>query len=149
MTYVLYHTLLAFLGSAVTAVIFHNKKQHLIWTGFAGALGWFVFDTIATLYDEAGIGIFLGSLALGLFCEAVGRWKDTPPMTYIICALFPLVPGVTAYQTIEATVLELYSDALNYGMITIRYAIGIAMGLVVATTINQLIRKKSIDNKIN
>ncbi len=108
--------LLAFAGTMIPAIVLHVERKLLPWAGLCGGLGYLV-SVMAT--PGAGIPgylqVFLAEVE-GLFSEIVARRFKTPAITFCIPAIFPLVPGIGAYQTMQLTVAVEWQKAAASGV---------------------------------
>lgn len=90
--------LFAFITSAAIAVSFRAPKRTIAWAGFSGMAGWAGYDLSLRAGAPAALAVFLGALALGTVGELLARWLREPTLLFILPGLFPLVPGLIAYN---------------------------------------------------
>ena len=62
----------------------------------------------------------------------------------MIPGIFPLVPGITAYKTIQAFVDNEVSEAALLGIDTVAKAFSIAFGIMLVTAIFRFARRRRI-----
>jgi uncharacterized membrane protein YjjB (DUF3815 family) len=126
--------LLAFAGTMIPAIVLHVERKLLPWAGLCGGLGYLV-SVMAT--PGAGIPgylqVFLGAVVVGLFSEIFARRFKTPALTFCIPAIFPLVPGIGAYQTMQLTVAGEWQKAAASGVSTAAATFSIAFGLMLVS----------------
>lgn len=138
---------LAFLGSVFPAILFNIDRKKLIWAGISGALGWSMY----LLGDSLGGGIvictFLGAFVVGLYSEIMARIKKCPGMQFSIPGIFPLVPGIMAYNTVIYVVDGLYDKAFIHGTQTVMVGGAIAFGIMLASTTYRFFNKAQRDVK--
>ncbi len=125
--------LLAFFGSFFPAILFNIEKKNLVWAGFSGLVGWTIATVVTRLTGMPVVGTFFGSAFIGLYSEIMARILKTPASVFSISGIYPLVPGITAYLTIENIVTGNLVTALNKGIETLAYAGAIAFGIMLAT----------------
>lgn len=132
---------LAFLGSFFPAILFNIEKKNLLWAGLSGLIGWTIASVVSRLTGMPVIGTFFGSAFIGLYSEITARILKTPASIFSISGIYPLVPGITAYLTIENIVTGNTAVALNKGIETLAYAGAIAFGIMLATASVQFLLK--------
>lgn len=133
--------LLAFFGSYFPAILFNIEKKNLVWAGFSGLVGWTTAAIITGLTGMPIVGTFFGSAFIGLYSEIMARILKTPASVFSISGIYPLVPGITAYLTVENIVTGNPAAALNKGTETVAYAGAIAFGIMLATVTVQFLLK--------
>ena len=135
--------ILSFLGRLCPAVLFNADKKNLFWAGLSGTIGMLVNDRILALYPNAAlIAVFLGAAAVSVYSEVMARIRKTPATIFSISGIFPLVPGVDAYRTIQMLTEQNYSDAVAFGVSTAAKASLIAFGILLVSAVFRRIVKK-------
>ncbi|MBP1743202.1 MAG: hypothetical protein H6Q58_180 [Firmicutes bacterium] len=134
--------ILAFFGSIFPVILFNIDRKKIIWTGFCGAFGWAAYLLVYNLYMPSIIlASFFGAFVVGIYSEVMARLLKTPAIQFSIPGIFPLVPGLKAYLTINAIVLQNYSEALVIGMQTMAAGGAIAFGIMFSATTVRLMVK--------
>lgn len=134
--------ILAFFGSIFPVILFNIDRKKIIWTGFCGAFGWAAYLAVYNMYiPSITLASFSGAFAVGIYSEIMARLLKTPAIQFSIPGIFPLVPGLKAYLTIQAIVIQNYSDALTIGMQTVAAGGAIAFGIMFSATTARLIVK--------
>ena len=125
----LFQTLVAFLSTIAFSIIFHTPRREYLWTGFTGGVGWLVF----LLCEHFGWGVvvasFFATVALAWTARLFAILRRTPVTVYLICGIFPLVPGAGIYYTGYHFFMSDNSLGLAKGLETIKIAIAIALGI--------------------
>lgn len=120
--------LVAFISTIAFAVIFHTPKRELLYTGLTGGCGWLVY----LLAQAMGSGIvsasFLATLSLAWLARVFSFARRTPVTVFLICGIFPLVPGAGIYYTGYNFFMGRDALALEKGLETIKIAVAIALG---------------------
>ncbi|MDP4094893.1 MAG: threonine/serine exporter family protein [Bacillota bacterium] len=141
----------SFVGSFSAGIIFNVAAKKLIWIGFSGAIGWIVYSL---LYSSAGsliFSTFAGAIAVGIYSESMARLVKSPSTIFSIPGIFPLVPGITAYTTVQYMVENNLSGAASKAVETAASAGAIAFGIMIIYGLFRLVhkinsrRKKSIN----
>lgn len=124
---------LAFVGSFCAGLLFNVKGSRLLLTGFSGVLGWMVYIWTSGMTGSSMISIFAGAVAVGVYSETAARIFKSPASVFSIPGIFPIVPGIAAYEAIQF----LFSDKLpNAGekiVETLSGAGAIAFGILLVT----------------
>ncbi len=131
----------AFLGSFLPAVFFNIERKNLVWAGLAGSIGWILFAVGKYYTASPAMATFLGAAGIGVYSEIMARVKKTPASIFSITGIYPLVPGITAYNTIKYIVTDDLSMALVKGIETVSVAGAIAFGLMTITASFQFASK--------
>ncbi|MFZ5824828.1 MAG: threonine/serine exporter family protein [Bacillota bacterium] len=90
--------LFAYITSAAIAVSFRAPGGAVPWAGLSGMLGWAGYDLSLRAGAPEPMAVFLGALLLGTVGELLARRLREPTILFIIPGLFPLVPGLIAYN---------------------------------------------------
>lgn len=124
---------LAFAGSFCAGLLFNVRGRRLLLSGLSGVLGWMVYIWVSGMTGSSTISIFAGAVAVGIFSETAARLFKSPATIFSIPGIFPIVPGIAAYETIQF----LFSDKLlNAGekiVETLSGAGAIAFGILLVT----------------
>lgn len=141
---------LAFIGSLCPAVLFNAERKKFFWVGLSGAIGWVVFKWMDNLTGRVILSTFAGALAVGIYSEIMARLLKSPSTVFSILGVFPLVPGLGAYNTAKFIVEGNLTQASASGIETIGSAGAIAIGIMVISAAfrsNRNLRKRSFKVK--
>jgi uncharacterized membrane protein YjjB (DUF3815 family) len=133
--------ILAFCGSIFPVVLFNIDRKKIIWTGFCGSIGWATYLWIFNYIYSPAIASFAGSFAVGIYSEIMARKLKTPANQFSIPGIFPLVPGISAYNTIRYIVEQNEAAAYSKGTLTIAVAGAIAFGIMLSSTTFRFVSK--------
>lgn len=126
--------LLAFAGTMIPAIVLHVERKLLLWAGLCGGLGYVVSVMATPGFGIPGyLQVFLGAVVVALLSEILARRLKTPALTFCIPAIFPLVPGIGAYQTMQLTVSQQWQKAAASGVSTAAATFSIAFGLMLVS----------------
>ena len=96
---ILLSTLYASLGTLCFAVLFHVPQRHYIRCAAVGGVGWLVYLLAMAL----GAGCVSATLAASVPLALLSRWyavkARAPATVFLLCGIFPLVPGAGIYYT--------------------------------------------------
>lgn len=138
--------ILAFSGSFFPSVLFNIDRKNLFWAGLSGAVGWGIFTLAYSITKSMVLSVLLGSIGIGVYGEAMARMRKSPASIFTIPGIFPLVPGIGAYNTVFAIVEGRMADAYNTGIETIAIAGSIAFGVMLATAFFKIMRKRKCNS---
>lgn len=134
--------ILAFVGSIAPAMVLNIEKRVLLWAGLGGALGFCVAISFNPTSLSLSVSqIFVGTLVVGLYSEIMAIVLKTPSTVFCIPGIFPMVPGITAYQTMESLVENKTQEAAVFAINTVLKAFTIAFGIMIVTALFRFYRK--------
>ncbi|WP_057977746.1 threonine/serine exporter family protein [Caloramator mitchellensis] len=133
--------LLAFLGSFAGAVLFNIERYNLLWAGLCGGIAWTTYEILIHSSGRAVYATFISAIFVGLFSEFMARRAKTPAYIFSIPGMYPLVPGIMAFDTIYLLVFGKMEDGINKGIETAATAGAIAFGIMLSSTGYQLIER--------
>lgn len=94
----LYQVIGAFLAVAATAVLNGVPKKYLLYSGTVGAAGWAVYLLLLFLRLSETPAMFLSALIVAMLSHVYARVLKAPVTLFLVCGIFPLVPGVSMYR---------------------------------------------------
>jgi len=136
---------LAVAGTLVPAIVLNVEKKLLIPVGIGGGLGYLVAVAATPNFGIPGfIQVFFGAVVVGLLSEMMARIFKSPTLTFCIPGIFPLVPGISAYKTMQLLAEQEWRDAASTGLMTAASAFAIAFGLMLMAAMFRHIPKKKM-----
>ncbi|MBS4210310.1 threonine/serine exporter family protein [Bacillus sp. FJAT-50079] len=145
--YILTHSLLSFIAATAFGIIFNAPKRSLLQCGLVGMIGWLVFQLMSDAQIDLAIAAFSGAFAVALIGHLMSKQYKMPIIIFIVAGIIPLVPGGSAYDAMRHVVSNDYTGALPLAMKAFIISGAIAMGLVFAEVIMQLINKIFVNMK--
>jgi len=127
--------LLAFIGSFATSLNFGIKGRKLVFAGFSGMVGSFVYSVVSGISRHSNFAILIGAIAVGLYSETAARVLKTPATVFSIPGILPLVPGIAAYEMIQFLVNSELISAAEKLVETVSGAGAIAFGIMLVTAV--------------
>ena len=140
MTWII-QAILSFLAATGFGIIFNAPRRMLFHCGFVGMTGWLVYSVFYGISADPMQSSFLGAFCRcprsTYFCTESFRYADD----YIQCShgIIPLVPGGMAYNAMRHIVENDFLTAISYASGAFMVSGAIAMGLVFAEVMFQLI----------
>lgn len=135
----LFQALVAFVATVAFAVIFHTPPKEYLLTGVTGGIGWAVY--LIAVHFGCGVvaASFLATVALAWLSRIFAFAHKAPATVYLICGIFPLVPGAGIYYTGYYFFMGNNALALDKGLETIKIAIAIALGIGIVLSLPQFL----------
>lgn len=116
----------------------HGAAGMLICAG-GGALGWLVYLLAAPLVHSDITQSFLAALAISAWSEIMARLRRCPVTSYLLVALFPLVPGGGIYYTMEHAMSGETALFLESLLHTLGLAGALAVGVLLVASLARLV----------
>ncbi|HYE10905.1 MAG TPA: threonine/serine exporter family protein [Patescibacteria group bacterium] len=138
---------LAFLGSYCPAILFNIERKNLIWAGLCGAIGWAAYRSIYAFTQSEIFGVFIAAIVISALSEIMAKVFKTPSTVFYIPSLFPIVPGISAYNTVLYIIDKKIAEAAYKGLETLGSAGAIAFGILLISTIFRYINTQNINSK--
>ena len=91
----------AFLACIGFSMLFNIHGIGMLICAGGGGLGWLCYLLAAPLVHSDIIQSFLAALVISAWAEIMARLRKCPVPSYLLVALFPLVPGGGIYYTME------------------------------------------------
>ena len=131
----LLQTLVAAGDSATFGALFQVEKRHYLACAITGAAGWVTY----CLAVEAGCSVaaasFLGALPLTLLARLFAIYRRAPVTVFLLCGIFPLVPGAGIYYTAYYFLRDDRTLFLNKGVETLKIALALALGIALVCSL--------------
>ncbi len=132
----------SFLAALSFAITINAPKSELLWIGAVAGLAWLVkIFTLEVLETGQSLALFIASASIAVTSIILAKRRKKPTSVYNIPAIFPLVPGITAFQTMEAFMNHSFYQGLELLLRTIRYALSLAFGIVLIELLHRSFRR--------
>ena len=128
-----WQTLAAFIGTFAFAILFGVPRPQYATCGIIGAIGWAAF-LIMTRVGIAGtmVSITFSTVLICLMSRMVAVWDKCPSTVYLLCGIFPLVPGAGIFWFTYYLVAEKFRLSMTTGFNAGMAAIAIVLGIILA-----------------
>ena len=120
-------------------ILFNIKGKKLLFAALGGGIRWYCYSLPLSLGLSEVSSLFISALVFSTYSEVLARIFKTPVTSFVICALFPLVPGSGMYYTMLATINGDLQNAVHLGINTLANAGTLALGVIFISTITSLI----------
>ena len=119
----------AFLACIGFSVLFNIHGAGMFICAGGGGLGWLCYLLTAPLVHSDIIQYFFAALVISAWSELMARLRKCPVTSYLLVALFPLVPGAGIYYTAYYFILDDNQLFMENGLNTLKIAIALAIGI--------------------
>lgn len=131
---------LTFVATACFGVIFNVSTKVIPYCGLVGAIGWAIYAGCINSLDITTVqAAFLSALFVAFISHVFARIIKMPVIVFSVSGVIPLVPGGTAYNTMRNIVEQDFVTGMENGMLVFMISGAIAMGLVFAEVIMQIV----------
>ena len=111
-----------------------------------GVLAWVVYSVILQCFGGDLLSYFTATVAAALYSEVLARIRKCPAVSFLVVAIFPLIPGAGVYYTMNYALAGDLSNFVSKGIHTISVAGVMAVGILLASTVVRLITAASKRN---
>lgn len=88
----------AFLAILCFAIMLETPKKYIVYAGFVGAIGWFVYLFAGNLGAGDVLATFLSALTIAFVSHVFARTFKMPVTGFLIAGILPTVPGAGMYH---------------------------------------------------
>ena len=134
----LFPCLCAFGGCLGFCFLFNVHGPNMLLCSLGGTLGWMAYLLCAPLVHSDIIQSFLAALVISVWSEVMARLRKCPVTTYLLLALFPLVPGGGIYYTMEHAMAGETQAFLDSLLHTLGLAGALAVGVLMVASVARL-----------
>lgn len=128
-------------GAAGFGFIYKLPGKYMAAASIGGMLGWAVYLAVAVETDSVFLQSLSAGFAVAIYSELLARLYRAPSTIFVVEAMIPLVPGKSLYDFMNALAEGDYTSAAVRGNEALLIAAGIAGGMGLAWSLNDLIRK--------
>lgn len=143
----LLQAIFSFLAAAGFGIIFNAPRKMLLYCGFVGMAGWMIYSVFNVFSGDPVQASFLGAFVVALVAHIFAKRFRTPMIIFSVAGIIPLVPGGTAYNAMRHFVENDNLTAISFATRAFMVSGAIAMGLVFAEVIIQLIFKSRMKKR--
>ena len=101
---------------------------------FGGVLAWLVYWITFQISGSDLAGYFWAAVAASLYSETMARIRKYPAISYLVVAIFPLIPGASIYYTMNYAIRSEMAAFAAKGTHTIAIAGVMAVGILIVST---------------
>ncbi len=123
-----------FLGCIGFAILFNIHGPGSFLCVLGGILSWIVYVLVLRFTGDDLTAFFFGAVLSAAYAEAMARIRKYPAISYLVVAIFPLIPGAGVYYTMSHAVQGNMDLFASQGMHTAAIAGIIAVGILMVST---------------
>ena len=105
------------IGCIGFCIIFNIHGRGGLLCALGGVLVWIVYSLMLQFTGSDLSGYFWGTLVAAAYSETMARVRKCPAISYLVVAIFPLIPGAGVYYTMRYAVLgqmDLFASQLMH-----------------------------------
>ena len=126
----------AFIGTFSFAILFGVPRKYYIACGLVGMLGWAVYLlAIRFTSAQAFLGTALGAALVALLSRYAAKALKCPSTVFLICGIFPLIPGAGVFWSAYYVAAGNVSTALSCGMNAVKITLAIVIVLIISANV--------------
>ena len=121
----------SFIGTAAFAVLFGVPRKYYVLCGISGVLGWILYMILARYagFTPPAATVFATMLVV-LSARYFSVIDRCPAIVFLLCGIFPLVPGAGVFWTSYYVVSDQLRLALGSGFMAVKVTIAIVLGII-------------------
>jgi len=127
--------ILSAIASAAFAVLFNAPRREIIYTAFAGGIGWILYIGFFRVFEMEMFGAFIGSVIVAYISRVLSYRRLVPSTIYLAPALIPLVPGTEMYYIADGLLRNDMYYTFAHTVRAIKFAGAIAIAILIVYSI--------------
>lgn len=120
---------LAGFGTLCFAVLFCVPKKHYLACAADGAVGWAVYSLMMLVQPSTVLATLAAAVPLTLLARIFAVLRKAPVTVFLLCGIFPLVPGAGIYYTAYYFIQGNSALFSAKGAETLKIALALALGI--------------------
>lgn len=127
---------ISLIATTAFAILFGVPRRHYLPAGLVGMAGWIVY-LIMMRYLNAGpfAANFLAATVVAFLSRYFARIRRCPRTVFLICGIFPLIPGGGVFWSAYYIASGQLSAALSAGFLAVEVTIAIVLGIIVSANV--------------
>ena len=146
-------TLAAFVGTLAFADLFGVPRAQYVTSGLIGAVGWLLYLVLVRFAAVSPIiAVILSSVLICVLARIAAIDHKCPAQVFLLCGIFPLVPGAGIFWCTYYLVSGQLAPALTSGFGAAKTAVAIVLGIIVAMELPQRLfsgRKRRVERPVH
>ena len=115
-------------------ILFNIHGPGSMLCSLGGVLCWAVYDITMRLGCSEILAYFWGAVVASAYAEIMARIRKYPAISYLVVAIFPLIPGAGVYYAMNYAVQGNMTRFASQGMYTAAIAGVMAVGILLVST---------------
>ncbi len=99
-------------------------------------VGWIAY-LLTVRYTSLGgvVGTMVAASCVALLSRFYAVWKKSPSTVFLICGIFPLIPGAGVFWSAYYTVSQQFNLAFSTGFKAVEATIAIVLSIIIISNI--------------
>lgn len=127
-----------FIACVGFAIIFNIHGNGMYICAFGGTLAWAVYCAVNYFTANIYIAYFLAAVVAAVYSEIMARVRKYPAISYLVIAIFPLIPGAGIYYATSFLLQGSREAFVQKSLQTVGIAGVIAVGILMVSTLVRL-----------
>lgn len=140
MSFMIEQLITSLIATGAFGIIFNIPRKKLFLCGLVGMLGWFVYILLMSSYANAAVASLVAAFVIAVISQVFAKIYKAPIIIFSVSGIIPLVPGGMSYDAMRHFVANDYNTALQLAAKAFMISGAIAIGIVFAEVINQMIK---------
>ncbi|MDY4585136.1 MAG: threonine/serine exporter family protein [Candidatus Onthomorpha sp.] len=132
-------------GTAAFAVLFGVPRRYYIDCGLCGMAGWLTYMVFMRLCGSSVvIATFFAAIVVAVLSYGFAMFRRCPVIVFLVCGIFPLVPGAGVFWTTYNVVSDQLSSALTTGFTALKLTFAIVFGIIIFMELRNRLKHTSL-----
>ena len=131
----LVQSIFCFMGCTGFFILFNIHGPGGLICSLGGVVTWIIYSVITQLGYSEILGYFFATVFSAFYAEIMARIRKYPAISYLIVAIFPLIPGAGVYYTMNHAVHGDMTAFAEQGIYTVAIAGVMAVGILLSSTV--------------
>lgn len=130
----------AMIGTMAFAVLFGVPRKYYVDCGISGTAGWIAYLAMVRLAGASNVeATLIATMIVGIISYMFAAHRHCPVIVFLVCGIFPLVPGAGVFWTTYNIVSDQLPEALASGFLAVKLTFAIVFGIIIYTEIRRRI----------
>ena len=121
------------------AIVFNIHGPGMLLCALGGMLSWAGYLVAMQLGSGDLVAYFIAAVISGVYAEIMARLRKYPAISYLVVAIFPMIPGGSVYFTMVSAMQGNMSQFSSRLMHTVAIAGVLAVGILMASTVVRIV----------
>lgn len=139
--------LVSFVGCLGFAIIFNIHGHGIALCVLGSSLTWLTYRIASGVGSDEIAAYFFAAAVASLYSEILARIRKYPAISYLVTAIFPLIPGAGVYYTMNYAVRGDMQNFSRQGIYTAAIAGIMAVGILLSSTVVRMISARLLNRK--
>lgn len=136
-------TVAAFIGTIGFAVLFGVPRNQYLACGIVAAAGWAIYYSVQTYTPLSAVeNTFITSVFVALVSRAAAVIRKCPVIIFLICGLFPMIPGAGVFWTTYYVTSRQLGASLTSGLSAVSVTLAIVFAILTVSGLPRIRRKR-------